>query len=205
MKNSKDYLKTVLDQKVLILAVAIVVAILSFAIPYALPERTISETTFIVTAVNRQQSEDFQYDNYYAIQAAELVSGTVETLLESPNVVKQAYLNAGLREEDDAYAIAKDVKSNQETSHLISLKVTDDSRDGASQAVDALFVEAEKQVENLEATADGRSAFQLEKGEKTFVSNKKSPILMTGIGLIAGLFLGFALTFLRVYLTDDEK
>ena len=52
--------------------------------------------SFAVNRTSRQETTDFQFDGYYAIQAADLFSKTIVSWFSTPSILLEMYRNAGI-------------------------------------------------------------------------------------------------------------
>lgn len=192
------------ERKLLLLAFALIGAVAAVVVTFIVPERHIAETTFTVNRVNREVSEDFQFDNYYAIQSAEFMSNTVTGMLAAPDTVNEIYEVANIGNTDDAFGRLKSIRARQKTSHLVSVKVYDDSRENAEKVVVAAGSVLKSKVEALEVTKENKPSFTISAGDVVFASTKVDPILAGMLGLVAGLFVGVAFAFAKEYLATEE-
>lgn len=205
MTHSKDYIRLILDRKILIVVFMLIVGVISFISTSLLPVKSVAESTFVVSRVNREASEDFQFDNYYAIQSAEYISNTVIGFLASPDIAETIYQKSGVEVDQDAYGKVKNIKARQKSSHLVNVKVHDSSAENAEIILKATATVLNEKISGLESTKNGENAFELSMGDVVFSSTKVNAYLALVVGLVAGLFVGIAVVFLKEYLAVDSK
>src|SRR3989304_5680738 len=89
------FLKIINQNKIRIIAIALIVGILSVLIAQFLPAKYDASVALNVIRVNREETSDYQYDGFYAIQASNLFAETIVSWLETPAVVKENYEQSG--------------------------------------------------------------------------------------------------------------
>lgn len=201
--NIKTYFGVIKKGKWMIVVVTLIVAAAATVFSMVAPPRYESATTLTVSRVNREASEDFQYDNYYAIQSAEFVSNTVSGMLAAPDVVQRIYDVAGVESDDSIQAKTKSISARQKTSHLISLSVKRSSQEEADSIIQATEEVLRNRVEALEVTKNSENAFTLTGGDIIRTTLVYSPVIVFISSLISGLFLGVGFVFLKHYLSTE--
>jgi capsular polysaccharide biosynthesis protein len=201
----KNYLKVISDKKIFILVTVIICGVLAFVISSVKPQSYDSGLLLTVHRENREETKDFQYDNYYSIQASEYLSNTAVSLIESPEFVSKVYNRAGLADElDDVFAAAKKIKPKQISSHLIKVKLNDKDEEKAKKLSIALGEVLKDDISKIEISAAGKGSFTIAAEEPIVTLKKYNPWLVGLIGMIGGLFIGIALAFLGEYFRREE-
>lgn len=202
--NLKSYLKVISEKKLFIVAIALFCGILAFILAFFNPK---SYDAFILMTVHRAEREktsDFQYDNYYAIQAAEYIGNTVTGWLETPEVVTAIYKKAELENDlGNVFQEVKKIKPKQLSSHLIRVKLNNKEQDKADKLAKALIQVTKEKMSKLEVDFSGKSSFSIEAEEPVIVLKKYDPYLVAVFGLLGGIFMGIGLAFLREYLKTE--
>jgi len=199
----KDYGKILSSQKSLIFVCVILSGLLALLFSELKPASYEALVSFSVQKVNRQSTNDFQYDNYYAIQASELLGNTIVGWLESPDLIASVYRQAGLTPKDEELNnLVRGVKAKQISAHLVQVKFKQTSADRARKVAESLITVMTGKVQNLEVTADQKNSFALSAAEPIIAEKKYSPAVTTLLGLVGGLFLGGGIAFGRAYLKE---
>lgn len=203
--NLKDYLKVIKEKIIFIIIIAILCGVLSLVLGLMQKDSFDSSILMTIHRAEREKSEDFQYDNYYSIQSAEYLSNTVTGWIETPEVITLVYKEAGIEDEmGDAYREAKNVKTKQLSSHLISVRLNNEDRERVEKLSKSLVDVVNKKVETLEVDSDGNSSFSIESEEPIITLKKYNPYFVGIFGLLGGVFIGMGLAFLREYLREEE-
>ncbi|NQU99850.1 MAG: hypothetical protein HQ538_03865 [Parcubacteria group bacterium] len=203
--NLKDYFKVLREKIIFIIIIAILCGALSLVLGLLQKDSFDSSVLMTIHRVEREKSEDFQYDNYYSIQSAEYLSNTVVGWVETPEVITLVYKEANIEDKmGDAYQEAKRVKAKQLSSHLISVRLNNEDRDTVEKLSKSLVDVTNKKVEALEVNSDGNSSFSVQAEEPIVTLKKYNPYLVGIFGLLGGVFIGMGLAFLREYLREEE-
>lgn len=203
--NLKDYLKVIREKILFILIIAILCGSLSLILGFVQKESFDASILMTIHRAEREKSEDFQYDNYYSIQAAEYLSNTITGWVETPEVVTLTYKKAGLEDKmSDAYREAKKIKPKQLSSHLINVRLNNEDRENTEKLAKALIEVTQEKVNKIEVDAEGNSSFSLQAEEPIVTLKKYNPYLVGVFGLLGGIFIGIGLAFLREYLKEEE-
>jgi capsular polysaccharide biosynthesis protein len=203
--NLKDYFKVLKEKIIFIIIIAILCGALSLILGLMQKDSFDASILMTIHRSEREKSEDFQYDNYYSIQAAEYLANTITGWIETPEAIILVYKEAGIEDEmGDAYQEAKRVKIKQLSSHLISVRLNNKDRGTVDKLSKSLVDVTKKKVEALEVDSDGNSSFSIESEEPMITLKKYNPYLVGVFGLLGGMFVGIGLAFLREYLKEEE-
>ena len=203
--NLKDYLKVVREKIIFIIIIALLCGALSLALGLLQKESYDASILMTIHRTEREKSENFQYDNYYSIQAAEYLSNTITGWIETQEAITLVYKSAGLENEmGDAYREAKRIKTKQLSSHLINIKLNNGDKNRVEKLSKSLIDVIKKKVETLEVDSDGKSSFSVESEEPIITLKKYNPYLVGVFGLLGGVFIGMGLAFLKEYLKEEE-
>lgn len=201
----KNYLKVISSYKWVVITCLILAGLLSFIFTQWLPVSYDSILTLTVHRVNREETKDFQYDNYYAIQATELLGNTVVNWLATPDVALAIFDKAGVKADVEGLAkLSKKFKAKQLSSHVASIEFRYKDQDGANKLSAALVDVVQEKVKNTEETAQNNPSFEIQASKPLIVQHKIDPILASVCGLVCGLFIGIGLAFLFEYFRKEE-
>lgn len=203
--NLKDYFQVVREKIIFIIIVAVLCGVLSLILGFLQKDSFDASILMTVHRAEREKSEDFQYDNYYSIQAAEYLVNTVTGWVETPEAITLVYKKAGLESEmGDAYQEAKKVKPKQLSSHLINVRLNNKDRENTEKLASALVEVTKDKVEKIEVDAEGNSSFSVQADEPIITLKKYNPYLVGIFGFLGGIFIALGLAFLREYLKEEE-
>ena len=198
--SSPNYFKIIGNNKALIFICAVLCGLLALLFSALKPVSYEASIDFSIQKVNRQDTSDFQYDNYYAIQASELLGNTIVGWLESPETVRAAYRVADLTVADNELdTLAKGMKAKQISAHLVRVKFSQSDSDRAGQVATGLSTVVKQKAEEVEKSADDKNSFTVSYTEPVVAEKKYGPATLALAGLVSGLLLGIGIAFGREY------
>ena len=197
----RDYLKIVKSNKILIFVCAILCGLLALIFSAVKPVSYETSIAFSIQKVNRQDTAEFQYDNYYSIQASELLGNSIVGWLESPEIIREVYQAADVTvETEDLNSLARGMKAKQISAHLVRVRYSQSSHEKASGIATGVIEVIKNKVESVEKDVNGQSSFVLEASEPVIVEKKYGPATLALAGIICGLCVGVGIAFGREYL-----
>ncbi|MFA5070218.1 MAG: Wzz/FepE/Etk N-terminal domain-containing protein [Patescibacteria group bacterium] len=202
----KEYLLIVNKHKSLVVFLTVTAALVSFLISYFKPVAYEASLSFAVNRTNREETSQYQYDGYYAIQASDLVSQTVVSWFSTPSVVKEIYAKAGINPTFNSmnkYATLFNTKKY--SGQNIGVKFTEKEEGIADKVAQAAVDVIRQKVLDLNKSADSKSLFEAVPSPAVIVAVRPNTILNTVIGFLAGLFVSLLLVYLIDYFKDEKK
>lgn len=180
-------------------AVAVAVAVLS-------PTTFDTSISFSVNRINRQETKEYQFDEYYALQASNLFAETVVSWFATPSIVQEIYERAAvdprIRSIDE---LASRLKTRKPSSQNIVVRFREEQREDAAALVAALTDIAEERTAALNQSADRKALFELVTAKPVIVERRPNVLLAAAAGLLAGLFISSLLVSLAAYLKPSTQ
>lgn len=202
--NPKNYLKILLEKKLLIIAFALVIGLVSLIVSFFLPSKYQADISLTVHRINRENTSDFQYDNYYAVQASEYVSNTLVSMFAMPSIVSEIYKEAGLEEISVNQAI-KSIKARQLSAHLVSVTVKLKNEEESRKVADSISKIISEKISKVEVTNMGKNSFAVEFSEPIVTRKKIDPVVILISGFVAGFLAACGFVFLKHYFSSKEE
>lgn len=203
--SPKNYLKVIADHKGTIIASLILVGVFAFIFALLIPKSYDATISLSIHRINREETEDFQYDNYYAIQAAELLTNTVVNWLATPDIALAIFDKAGVAVDVEGFAkLSRKFRARQLSSHVARVEFRYKDYDGAIKLANSLVEVIRDKVKEIEKTSKNLPSFDLQASSPIVLQHKINPLLAGTLGLVCGLFLGIGLAFLFEYLKKEE-
>jgi capsular polysaccharide biosynthesis protein len=201
----KNYLEITKKRKIFIISFGVICGILSLIFSLAMPKSYDAVTLLSIHRVNREKTADFQYDNYYAIQAAEYLGNTVVSWLETPETISEIYKKAGRSDQvGDVYAAARKIKPKQISSHLVKVKLNDSDRGRAEGLSRAIGDVLQSKISEIEVTSENKNSFTVDSTKPIVTQKIYSPPLVGLIGFLGGIIVGIGFSFCLEYLKKEE-
>lgn len=188
----KRFLQILWREKSIIAGVIILVMVVTLFFGLFQPPVYWTYLNIEVKRVNRPPAQDYQYDEYYAIQAANLVTDTIQSWLRSKNFSRQVFIEAGFSE--NQYGEWNNfIASRKLSSQNLELKITADNKKTALQLAKIIKTAIESRVARLNLNSEGQSAFiadiQVGSVEQEMVNFLFLFLASAGGGLLLGIFL----------------
>jgi capsular polysaccharide biosynthesis protein len=202
----REYLSVVNKYKWLVIFISLVAALIAFLLSYFKPVVYDASLSFAVNRTNREVTDQYQYDGYYAIQASDLVSQTVVSWFATPSVVKEIYNKAGVNpafNSLDKYATLFQTKKY--SCQNIGVKFTEKEEATAEKVAEATVEVVSTKVLELNKSADAKSLFEAVPSPAVILAVKPNVILNTVIALVAGLILSLLLVYIIQYFKEENK
>jgi capsular polysaccharide biosynthesis protein len=159
--------------------------------------------SFSINRINRQETAEYQYDGYYAIQASDLFSQTVMSWFMTPSVLLEIYDQAQIDPQIQSLTdLTSRFKTKKYSPQNIVVKYSERDQETATKIAAAIVTVIEKKSTDANQTSDQKALFDVQGAKPVIVQNKPILWLNTAIGIIAGLLVGFSLAYLLAFLRE---
>lgn len=197
----KEYIKTIKKNLKLILIIGIVTAVSAFLFSLMRPVKYETSLSLTVIKDKTQLTDDFKYDDYYALQSGGIIADSTEQWLKSPEVVNAIYQRSQINYEfKDIKSYAKKFTAKKMSPQYVEVKFKSDTKGEAEKISAAIAEVINAKVEKLKESNGQEVSFLVNGENPIIIENKPDTILNLIIGLISGLALGIFVVFLRRYL-----
>ncbi len=197
----RDYLKIYWEQRWFIVGLVLLATITTYAVVATRPIRSSVSTSFAVNRVNKEPTPDYQYDGYYALQAADLFAQTVVSWFRTPAILQEMYQQANLDpaiQSIDGLPARFRVKKYSAQNIVVRFSETDDTR--ATQFAAAMAKVMSERAEQLNQSADHKSLFAISATKPVIAPERSNPWLYAGVALVLSSGLALGVAALRHYL-----
>jgi len=202
----KDYLKFIKKYFWLVVILTLLSGLTAFLLSYLKPVSYEASISFAVNRINREDTSDYQFDGYYAIQASDLVSQTVVSWFSTPSVVLEIYRKAGITPKYDSLEeFATFFNTKKYSAQNIGVKFREKSEKAAKSIAEATIDVISSKVKELNKNADTSSLFEASASMPVIVKTKVNYWLNTLIGLLAGFIFGIFLVYLIGYFKSEDR
>lgn len=197
--------KTLLKYKWFILALTLLAAVFSFIFAYFKPAVFDTSISFSINRINRQKTAEYQYDDYYAIQASDLFSQTVMSWFMTPSVLLEIYDKAGVDPQIksiNSFTSRFKIKKYSPQNIVVRFQERDDKT--AEQISDSILSVISQKATVSNQDADNKSLFEVKGAKPVIVQTKPLLWLFTLIGLVSGFVLSLIIVNLILYFKEDK-
>lgn len=167
------------------------------------PVRVQASLSFAVNRISTVASQEYQYDGYYAIQAADLFSQTVVSWFSTPPVLRAVYEAAALTADVTSLAdLTRHFKVKKVAAQNIVVTITESNRTRAEQLASAVTTTMQSRASALNQTADRKAMFELAGTAPLVVDVRPNTRLWALAGALVGFLVGLSGLSLTAYLAS---
>lgn len=197
--------KIILKYKWFILAVTLLATIFSFVYAYFKPPIFDTSISFAINRINKQKTAEYQYDDYYAIQASDLFSQTVMSWFMTPSVLLEIYDQAGVDPQITSIErFTSRFKTKKYSPQNIVVRFKERDKTSAEKISNSIISIISQKAAASNQDADKNTLFEV-KGAKPVIVEKKLNIWLSGlIGLLGGLIISMIVSYLIEYFKESQ-
>lgn len=165
------------------------------------PVRYQTSISFAANRINQGPTNTYEYDGYYAIQAADLFSQTVVSWFSTPSVLREVYERADVTVEPRSLNdLARRFSTKKFAAQNIVVTFTEGSEERANQIATAVIETMQARAAALNQSSDKKGLFELVGTKPLVVPAKPNVLLYALAGLIAGFLAALSVVSLTAYL-----
>lgn len=150
-----------------------------------------SSLSFTVNQINKQETTDYQFDGYYAIQASDLFSETIVSWFQTPSFLLEIYNRAEVDPQIESIGgFTSRFKMRKFSAQNLVLNFSEKDELTAEKLSTAIISHVEERANELNQNAERKALFEVVGSNPVIV--KKEITVFEGIlyGFLAGLVLG---------------
>lgn len=198
----RDYIKIYWQQRWLILLLVVVATAATWVFASSQPTRYGSSQAFAINRINRDTTPDYQFDGYYALQAADLFSQTVVSWFSTPSVLGEVYHEANIDPAIESLnSLPSRFKVKKYSAQNIVVRVTETSQTRVTKVAAAVKLVMEQKAAQLNQNPDGKSQFTIVGSDPIIAPVRPNAWLASLVALIlssgVSLFIAAARHYLR--------
>jgi len=198
-------LKILLKYKWFIISLTLLAAIFSFVFVYLKPAVFDTSISFQINRINKQTTAEYQYDDYYAIQASDLFSQTVMSWFMTPSVLLEIYNKAGVDPKINTInSFTSRFKVKKFSPQNIVVRFNERDKQTAEKISESIIMVIGQKSEESNKDAESKSLFQVEGAKPVIVESKPLLWLSTLIGFICGLVISIITVNLILYFKENR-
>ncbi len=165
------------------------------------PVKYETSISFAANRLNQAPTNTYEYDGYYAIQAADLFSQTVVSWFSTPSVLKEVYERAGVETQQRTLNdLTRRFSTKKYAAQNIVVTFSEASDARAKQIAQAIIETMQARAAALNQASDKKALFELVGTKPLIVPTKPNVPLTTLAGLLAGFLAALSFVSLIAYL-----
>ncbi len=197
----RDYLHIYWRQRWLIVGLTLTAAIAAYIAAATRPVMTGVSMSFAINRTNKEATAQYQYDGYYALQAADLFAQTAVSWFSTPSVLREVYDQANLDPEIRSLnSLPARFSVKKYSAQNIVVKFKERTTDRANSVAAAMKVVMEAKASRLNQSADGKSLFEIVASPPVVAPARPDGWLPGGVALILGFALSLFVAAARHFL-----
>ena len=150
-----------------------------------------------------EAGDDYKYNGYYAVMANQTFADTLESWLDSPEIVAEIYERAGFDVPQSISFLASRFSIDKVISQSVSVGISVGSEEEAESLLDAMNEVLKQRVESMLVNNQSQPVFTLSSSKKLVVLHEYDYRLQFGIGVVGALALGLFLSYFVYAMKGD--
>lgn len=194
-------------RKHFMLIVMLVIVTVAGALIFRASQETQYEASraITVTRVNVQETPDYKFDDFYAIQASEFFSRTLIGWIETPAIVLDIYDDAGITAPTSSLSsLARLFKGTRIAPQVIQVEFKHNDATEADTIADSIITVIQREVDKENSATEDEAYFNIEATKTVVVEQPKNYAIVGVVAFLVGLFIAYNLALLLHYLAKGE-
>lgn len=187
--NPKEFFSIILKERSIIFATILLVIISVFFIKIIEPSKSVVYLDIEIKKINKPNTIEYQFDQYYSIQAASMVTDIVNSWFKNKNfkteIMKEIIFNREETQDLENY-----VSSRKLSNQNLEVKVTTNDPETSLQIAKKISEDIQAKVKNLSFETNNNPAFRADVAASKAQRMPKNFTILFFASLVTGLILG---------------
>ena len=200
------YLSALTRARVWLVLFALAGAFLAYAITLTFSTTYESHFSYVVSLSQREESEEFQFDGFYALQATDLFAATLTSWIQTPEVIVAAHERVGLElPSNNPRALTRIVRAEKTAPQLVQVTVRGDNPTEGLVLVQGLQAVMDERVDEYHDQGIPALAFRIVAGDAWQGHTDIARGIIVIATFIAILFIGVNVVLLAETFRQETK
>jgi len=146
--------------------------------------------SYLVSLSEREETEDFRFDGYYALSATDLFTATLASWVSVPEVVVAAYEEVGLPAARDPKEVARAVTAEKKAPQLVAVTVRHKDQAVAEKLAQGLQTVMERNIEQYHDQGIPALTWRVVATSPWLGVSRLSAPVIVGATFVFGLLMG---------------
>jgi capsular polysaccharide biosynthesis protein len=196
----KEYIRIIKKQKNVILNSVIALVILTTAFSLAKPVSYENDLILLVGRKGTQDTDNYKYDGYYAVQASDIFADNVSQWLGNASLVKEIYSRAGVKNESGSLrGFTKMFKAKKLSSQYVEVRYATADSQSAVKLAHAIVDVLGERAEALRTASNEEISFKIIYNDPLTIKTSNNLLLNNILALVGGLVIGIFLALGKEY------
>ena len=197
----KEYLKIIKKHRNLFLETIVVVIAVALGYFYLLPVRYDASLALNITRLGTQATSDYQYDDYYRLQADQLFGDTLVEWLKSPRLVSDVYAAAGIDSNSfNLGQLAKGMVAERRSAQLVDVTFSAATPEAAQKISSSIVKVIGENTAEMNRDQKESTWFEVMADAPVIAIYHPNYKIIFLAALLLGIFLGFWVVMIKHYL-----
>ncbi len=199
----REYYKILKNNVAIIIYAVIIAVVIVYAWSVKKAETYSASLLLNISRAGVQNSADYQYDQFYRLQADEKFGDTIVEWLKAPGVTKKIFEKAEVNSDQATMrSLSKSFRSERAAPEIVSVQYSTSTDDEAFKIASAIESVISGRIEDLNASAKDPDWFRVDMSDLIILKNTQNLWLNFGIAAIFGIFIGTLLAFGKHYISE---
>jgi len=196
----KSYLKVIKSEKKMILSLALLTAVAAWAFSVYMPAHYEASVSLFIDKSGTQETGEFKYDGYYALESGEIVADNIEKMLQSPQLIEKIYSDSGIDPDfKNIKGYKKKFTAKKMSNSYVEVSFESETREDAEKLSASLVKKINEQMQQTNDQSRSEISFLINNTEPIILESRLDANLNLAVGLVSGAFLGLLIAFLKKY------
>lgn len=166
----------------------------------------VGNLTLNITRGGREITSDYQYHDFYRLQADERFADTVVRWLQSPRIVTDIYGNIGLSSEHvGTRTLSRLIKAERLSSQVIQVTYQANDEQTSKEIAHSIVNRLNQESEALNVDSKEYAWFVIRGDEPITRSGKLNTDFVVTVSFLVGLFFGFWAVLFKHYMSRSQQ
>lgn len=201
----KEYIKIFKKEKNVISSAVLLVLVLTLAFSGLKGVSYENDMLLLISRSGTQNTADYKYDGYYAVQASDIFADNVSQWLASASVASEIYIRA--KEESEMKTLknfSKVFKADKLSSQYVRVRYQTKNKETAISLAHAITDVLQKKADLLSASSAEQIGFKVIYSDPLSIESKSDFLLNGVLAIIGGMFLGILMALGKNYFSCER-
>lgn len=202
----RDAIRIYVRRRWLGVAIVIVTVAGTFAWQMLQPVHYVTSMSFSVNRANKEKTADYQFDGYYALQAADLFSQTLVSWMQTPSILVEIYEQAQLPTSvDSIHGLTSRFKTKKVATQNVVVTYSSPTQAEADKLATAITTVTKNLTESVNRDSENKSLFDLGVAKPVTVRATYDPVLTGAGSFVVGLVLALFIVPFIAYAAEAAR